>query len=353
MHITTHLDLDVIAVEGPEQVSLLVELTAPTVESAVVREPSTLVVVLDRSGSMAGERLEGAKHALITLLDRLDPTDRFGLVTFDDSVELVVPSGPLTDKAAVRAQIAAIHAGGSTDLSAGYLRGLQEARRTAGPAGATVLLVSDGHANAGVTDPVKMGEVAAKGYAKSITTSTLGFGLGYDESLLGALTHMAALLTDRGVPPSGAVLALSAMGAASLLGRLTTGWLLNRFFAPRVGFCLLSIAALGTYLLAGAHSLMLGIIAAALIGFGMGAEADVTPYTVALSRPAIVCDALWLHMDGVRDCGCDRPNPHGACLRCDRVLHRVPHATRPGHVSDRRTDALDAWLRAGLHAASS
>ena len=189
MHITTHLDLDVIAVEGPEQVSLLVELTAPTVESATDREPSTLMVVLDRSGSMAGERLEGAKHALITLLDRLDPTDRFGLVTFDDSVELVVPSGPLTDKAAVRAQIAAIHAGGSTDLSAGYLRGLQEARRTAGPAGATVLLVSDGHANAGVTDPVKMGEVAAKGYAKSITTSTLGFGLGYDESLLGALAR--------------------------------------------------------------------------------------------------------------------------------------------------------------------
>ena len=97
----------------------------------------------------------------------------------------------------------------------------------------------------------------------------------------GALTHMAALLTDRGVPPSGAVLSLSAMGAASLLGRLTTGWLLDRFFAPRVGFCLLSIAALGTYLLAGAHSLTLGIIAAALIGFGMGAEADVTPYILS------------------------------------------------------------------------
>ena len=97
----------------------------------------------------------------------------------------------------------------------------------------------------------------------------------------GALTHMAALLTDRGVPSRGAVLALSAMGAASLVGRLTTGWLLDRFFAPRVGFCLLSIAALGTYLLAGAHSLMLGIIAAALIGFGMGAEADVTPYILS------------------------------------------------------------------------
>jgi MFS family permease len=97
----------------------------------------------------------------------------------------------------------------------------------------------------------------------------------------GALTHMAALLTDRGVPASGAALALSAMGAASLAGRLTTGWLLDRFFAPRVGFCLLSIAALGTYLLAGAQSLTVGVIAAGLIGFGMGAEADVTPYILS------------------------------------------------------------------------
>lgn len=97
----------------------------------------------------------------------------------------------------------------------------------------------------------------------------------------GALTHMAALLTDRGVPAAGAALALSAMGAASLAGRLTTGWLLDRFFAPRVGFCLLSIAAVGTYLLAGAHSLTFGVLAAALIGFGMGAEADVTPYILS------------------------------------------------------------------------
>jgi MFS family permease len=97
----------------------------------------------------------------------------------------------------------------------------------------------------------------------------------------GALTHMSALLTDRGVAPSGAALALSAMGAASLFGRLTTGWLLDRFFAPRVGFCLLSVAAVGTYLLAGAQSLTMGVAAAALIGFGMGAEADVTPYILS------------------------------------------------------------------------
>jgi MFS family permease len=97
----------------------------------------------------------------------------------------------------------------------------------------------------------------------------------------GALTHMSALLTDRGVSASGGAIALSAMGAASLVGRLMTGWLLDRFFAGRVAFALLATAALGTLLLATADSLTMGVVAAALIGFGMGGEADVTPYILA------------------------------------------------------------------------
>ena len=97
----------------------------------------------------------------------------------------------------------------------------------------------------------------------------------------GAITHIAALLTDRGVPTRGAALAISAMGAASLLGRLTTGWLIDRFFAARVSFILLAISALGTFVLAGASSLGAGVAAAALIGFGMGGEADITPYLLS------------------------------------------------------------------------
>src|SRR5687767_8616260 len=97
----------------------------------------------------------------------------------------------------------------------------------------------------------------------------------------GAITHLAALLTDRGVTAQGAALAVSAMGAASLAGRLATGWLLDRFFAARVSFGLLAVAALGTLLLATADSLALGVLAAALIGAGMGGEADVTPYLLS------------------------------------------------------------------------
>jgi Ca-activated chloride channel family protein len=187
MHITTHLDLDVVALEGDDQISLLVELTAPAAAAGSTHRPRTLVVVLDRSGSMQGERLSGAKRALADLIDRLDPEDRFGLVTFDNTVRLDIPAAPLTDKSQARQRIAAVHPGGATDLSAGYLRGLQEARRSVDGAGGTVLLISDGHANAGVVDPEQLGAVAAKAAADGIATTTVGFGLGYDERLLKAV----------------------------------------------------------------------------------------------------------------------------------------------------------------------
>jgi cyanate permease len=96
-----------------------------------------------------------------------------------------------------------------------------------------------------------------------------------------AVTHLSALLTDRGISPADAAIAVSAMGAASLVGRLTTGWLLDRFFAPRVAFIVLLLATLGVSLLADARSLFVGVSAAILIGLGMGGEADFTPYLLS------------------------------------------------------------------------
>jgi MFS family permease len=96
-----------------------------------------------------------------------------------------------------------------------------------------------------------------------------------------SITHLPALLTDRGIGAEGAAIALSSLGAAILLGRLVTGWLLDRFFAPRVAICLLTLAALGVFLLSTAHSLATGLVAVVLIGVGMGGEGDVTPYLLA------------------------------------------------------------------------
>ncbi len=97
-------------------------------------------------------------------------------------------------------------------------------------------------------------------------------------SVNGAITHLSALLTDRGISAQGAAMTLSVLGAASLCGRLITGMLLDRFFGPRVSFFLLIGVALGIALLASARHPVSALLAAALIGLGLGAEADITPY---------------------------------------------------------------------------
>ena len=97
----------------------------------------------------------------------------------------------------------------------------------------------------------------------------------------GATVHMSALLTDRGLSTAQAAATISVMGAASLAGRLLTGWLLDRYTAVRVSVVLLVIASAGTMLLANTHTLLMAVAAAMLIGFGSGGETDVTPYLLS------------------------------------------------------------------------
>jgi MFS family permease len=97
-------------------------------------------------------------------------------------------------------------------------------------------------------------------------------------SMNGAITHLSALLTDRGLTAGNAALCASLLGGSSLLGRIVVGWLLDRFFGPRVALVINLITALGIFLLARATSFPAGCLAAALIGVGAGGEAAITPY---------------------------------------------------------------------------
>ena len=100
-------------------------------------------------------------------------------------------------------------------------------------------------------------------------------------SVNGAITHLSPLLTDRGISQQQAALVASALGLFSFGGRLVTGQLLDRFFGPRVGFCVLGAAAGGILLLGSVATSASALVAAALIGLGMGAEADLTPYLLS------------------------------------------------------------------------
>jgi MFS family permease len=97
-------------------------------------------------------------------------------------------------------------------------------------------------------------------------------------SMNGAITHLSALLTDRGITPRDAALCASILGGSSVLGRIGTGWLLDRFFGARVAFVVSLVTAAGIFLLARANSFAAGSFAAAFIGIGAGGEAAITPY---------------------------------------------------------------------------
>jgi MFS family permease len=97
-------------------------------------------------------------------------------------------------------------------------------------------------------------------------------------SMNGAIAHLSALLTDRGITAKDAALCASLLGGTSVLGRIGTGWLLDRFFGARVALAISLVTAGGIFLLARAGSFSAGCLAAVLIGVGAGGEAAITPY---------------------------------------------------------------------------
>jgi MFS family permease len=97
----------------------------------------------------------------------------------------------------------------------------------------------------------------------------------------GVIVHLSALLTDRGVSSGHAAVALSGMAAAAVVGRLITGFLIDRLFATRVLIAMMALAAAGAFLLSSASSFGTALFAAVLVGFGTGGEADVVPYLLS------------------------------------------------------------------------
>ncbi len=155
------------------------------------RTPLTLALVLDRSGSMQGEKMQIAKQAALAVLDRLDERDQAAVVVFDDRIDVVQAKAAMTPptKASVRAALSRIEARANTALHEGWLTGCKAiASENASPATnglSRCFLLTDGLANVGVTDPEQIaGEAAGIREHAGIGTSTFGIGTDYNELLL-------------------------------------------------------------------------------------------------------------------------------------------------------------------------
>jgi Ca-activated chloride channel family protein len=186
---TLRLDHELVAIEGERTVHCLLELQAPAAPAAT-RLPLHLMLVLDRSGSMAGPKLEAAKACAALLARRLAPTDQLGVVTFDDRVALNFPLQPVgSAQLALEQALGTITHGGSTNLSGGWLKGIEQLHGTPGGHGPKrVLLLTDGQANQGVTEHGALVAMARAASDDGAATTTIGFGDGFDEDLL---TRMA------------------------------------------------------------------------------------------------------------------------------------------------------------------
>lgn len=175
---------------GEQEVIIKIDLDGAA-HRKLKRAPLNLSVVIDRSGSMTGRKLEQAKQAAEMLVDQLRPEDVFSLVMYDTEVDVLAPAQPVgKDRSEFKRIIRNIRAGGSTALYAGVETGgrqLQEFLRKNRIN--RVLLLSDGIANVGPSSNREIARLGHRLAERGVSVSTVGLGDDYNEDLMTALAE--------------------------------------------------------------------------------------------------------------------------------------------------------------------
>ena len=183
MHVQAGLSTRFVTAQNAHQVGLLVTVSG---EHPPERPPINVSLVLDRSGSMAGEPLRAAQEAALRFLGFLGPDDRVSVVTFDDAVRTEFGPGIGNDPAAADA-VRHIRDGGTTNLSGGWLQGRAHVAADLVRGTNRVILLTDGLANEGITEPGRLEQLARGAVDAGVSTTSIGFGGGFNEDLLRAM----------------------------------------------------------------------------------------------------------------------------------------------------------------------
>jgi Ca-activated chloride channel family protein len=154
------------------------------------RAPVNIAIVIDKSGSMSGDKIAKAKDAAIMAIDRLNCDDIISVVTYDSDVHVLVPATKVADKEMIFCSIRGIRAYGSTALYGGVSKGAKELRKFISSNRANrMVLLSDGLANVGPQTPAELGRLGASLIEDGISVTTIGLGLGYNEDLMTQLAY--------------------------------------------------------------------------------------------------------------------------------------------------------------------
>lgn len=182
---------------GPAREQFLVEIVAegggPVGGFGLgARTPLNLCLVIDRSGSMEGPPLDYVKQACSHVVDLLSPDDVLSIVTFEETVDVVMAPQRVTNRQMIKDGIQRIMAGNTTNLYDGLLLAAQQVMSLGDPGRVTRLVVlTDGDPTAGIKDHHALVAHAGEIKQRGITSTFLGFGPDYNEELLASMAKRA------------------------------------------------------------------------------------------------------------------------------------------------------------------
>lgn len=154
------------------------------------RTPVNIAIVIDKSGSMNGNKLAQAKEAAIMAVERLGQDDYVSIITYSSKVDVLMPSTRVTNTTEFRHRIKSIRSNGQTALYAGTKRGIHELEEFLDENRVNrVILLSDGLANVGPSKPSDLEKLGQMAGSKGISITTIGLGLGFNEDLMTKLAY--------------------------------------------------------------------------------------------------------------------------------------------------------------------
>ncbi|MCB1304104.1 MAG: anti-sigma factor antagonist [Leptospiraceae bacterium] len=185
MKFSLHLENSELSSREKSLTHLLIRVETPPVMDSPDRRPLIVGLAIDKSKSMYGEKMQSVIEAASALVNWLTRHDQLTIVAYDTNIEVVQPLIPLTDKYSVTKKIEQIRVGSSTNLSGGWLQALRTVESAKADNGyKRVILLTDGMANTGVVSPNELKKIAKDHYNRGISTTTIGFGRDFSETLL-------------------------------------------------------------------------------------------------------------------------------------------------------------------------
>ncbi|OCG32838.1 hypothetical protein A9G34_01590 [Gilliamella sp. Choc4-2] len=188
IQIRSELASPIILENNQEKNYLKISLTGKKVDASV-RVPINLAIVIDRSGSMSGQRIAKAREAAIFAVNMLNEDDTLSIVAYDYDAKVIVPSTKVKDKQKLINLINEnIVAGGGTALFAGLSKGINQVEKQLSKDKVNrIILLSDGQANIGPTSVSELSDLAIIAAKKHIAISTFGIGADYNELLMSSI----------------------------------------------------------------------------------------------------------------------------------------------------------------------